>query len=151
MHIPRYYEALDFPALWREFPSATEFLETTAKLSRDALRALQEERFLAQMRRAWMIPFYQRHWGDAGMQPGDITGLESLSNIPTFSVHNLRDALARNPPWGDFMGIDPLVDAPISLVLQTANHREPHLLVLVDVYALAAPPFGGWGLRRRTT
>ena len=121
MHIPRYYEALDFPALWREFPPANEFLETTAKLSRDALRALQEERFLAQMRRAWMIPFYQRHWGDAGMQPGDITGLESLSSIPTFSVHNLRDALARNPPWGDFMGIDPLVDAPIPLVLQTSG------------------------------
>ena len=40
--------------------------------------------------------------------------------------------------------------ARISLVLQTPTHREPHLRVLVDVYALAAPPFGGWGLRRHT-
>jgi len=70
--VPRYYAALDFEALWREFVPAPEYEETTFRLGRDALRALQEERFARQMARAWQIPFYRRHWGGAGIEPGDI-------------------------------------------------------------------------------
>jgi phenylacetate-CoA ligase len=118
---PRYYAALDFEALWRDYPPAPEFFETTWRLPRDQMRALQNERFLTQMKRAWEIPFYQRHWKDAGMQPGDIRSLDDLANIPAFSVHDLRDAIARNPPWGDFIGIDPESDAPMPLAMQTSG------------------------------
>lgn len=119
--IPRYYDALDFPALWAEFPPAPEFQESVARMPVADLHALQESRFLKQMERAWQIPFYQRHWGQAGLKPGHVKGLADLASIPPFSVHDLRDALARNPPWGDFMGIDPAHDAPIPLVLQTSG------------------------------
>ena len=119
--VPRYYAALDFEALWKAFPPAPEYFDTVYRKSRDELHAMQNERFIAQVERAWQVPFYQRHWGAAGMQPGDIRGLDDLRKIPPFSVHDLRDAIARNPPWGDFIGIDPAVDEPMPLVLQTSG------------------------------
>ena len=48
------------------------------RASRDELRALQEQRFRQTMKRGWEIPFFQRHWGSAGMQPGDVKGLAVL-------------------------------------------------------------------------
>ncbi len=119
--IPRYYQSLDFQKLWEKFPPAPEYMDSNYMLSRDALQALQEERFLLQMQRAWEIPFYQRHWGAAGMEPGDIRSLADLSGIPAFAVADLRDALSRNPPWGDFLGLDPETDEPLPLVLQTSG------------------------------
>ena len=119
--VPRYYAALDFEKLWQDYPPAPDYFETTYVLSRDAIRAMQETRFLDQMKRAWEIPFYQRHWGQAGLQPGDVRSLDDLKNIPAFSVHDLRDAIARNPPWGDFIGIDPDHDEPMPLAMQTSG------------------------------
>lgn len=119
--IPRYYGSLDFEQLWREFPPAPDYFAACYRDSRKSLHKLQNERFLAQMRRAWQIPFYQRHWKAAGMEAGDIRSLDDLASIPPFSVHDLRAAIERNPPWGDFMGIDPAVDAPLPLVLQTSG------------------------------
>lgn len=119
--VPRFYASLDFDRLWNEFPPAPDYFETTYVISNDELRATQERRFLQEMQRAWEIPFYQRHWGGAGMQRGDITSLEDLKKIPAFSVHDLRDAITRNPPWGDFIGIDPETDEPMPLALQTSG------------------------------
>ena len=119
--IPRYYAHLDFEKLWADYVPAPEYFDTTYLLSRDAIRAMQEARFLTQMKRAWEIPFYQRHWGTAGMQPGDIRGLDDLRRIPSFSVHDLREAIARRPPWGDFIGLDPDTDSPMPLALQTSG------------------------------
>jgi phenylacetate-CoA ligase len=119
--IPRYYESLDFPALWNEFPTAPDYFESTYLLSSAEIAALQEQRLLQQVARGWQIPFYQRHWGAAGLKPGDIRGLADLKEIPPFSVHDLRESIERNPPWGDFLGIDPEHDAPVPLVLQTSG------------------------------
>jgi len=82
---------------------------------------LQERRLLDQIERGWEIPFYQRHWTKAGMSRGDVRSLDDLQHIPAFSVHDLRDSIAHNPPWGDFLGIDPLTDDPMPLVLQTSG------------------------------
>ena len=119
--VPRYYAALDFEALWREFVPAPEYEETTFRLGRDALRALQEERFARQVARAWQIPFYRRHWGAAGIEPGDIRGLDDLAKLPPFSVHDMRDAIARHPPWGDLIALEAQGDAALPLVLQTSG------------------------------
>ena len=118
---PMYHEALDLRALCEEFPPAATYVATTFKLSRDALEALQSDRFLRQMERAWQVPFYRRRWTDVGLEPGDIRSLEDLGKIPPFSVHDLRDSLAREPVWADYIGIDPKVDAPIPLILQTSG------------------------------
>ncbi len=119
--VPWYYRSLDFEALWREFPPAPDYFASTYLLSREALRALQNERFLRQMQRAWQVPFYRRHWSAAGMQPGDIRSLDDLTKIPPFSVHDLRGSLSDNPPWADYIGIDPATDEPMPLILQTSG------------------------------
>ena len=118
---PRYAAALDFERLWREFVPAPEFLESTCRMARGALRELQEARFARQMERAWQIPFYRRHWGAAGIEPGDIKGLDDLAKLPPFSVHDLRESIARCPPWGDLIALDPACDEPMPLVLQTSG------------------------------
>src|SRR5262245_28823614 len=122
--IPRYHQALDFEALWREFPPAPDYFSGTYRLSRDELRRMQQERFLRQMARAWQVPFYRRHWGAAGMEPGDIRGLDDLGNIPPFSVHDLRASVTDDPPWVDYIGIDPAADAPLPLILQTSGGND---------------------------
>lgn len=119
--IPRYYETLDFPALWREFPTAPDYFDSTYRLPPDQMAAVQQERLLRQIERGWQIPFYQRHWGAAGLRPGDVRTLDDIRHIPPFSVHDLRESIERNPPWGDFLGIDPTSDAPVPLVLQTSG------------------------------
>ena len=119
--IPRYHQSLDFEALWHDFPPAPEYFDTFYRMSRNELRALQEERFLRQMERAWQIPFYRRHWSAAGIEPGDIRGLDDLAQIPPFSVHDMRESVTNDPPWGDLIGIDPARDAPMPLILQTSG------------------------------
>ncbi len=119
--IPRYAAALDFEDLWRDFPPAPEYFTTSYRLKRDRLHALQEVRFLRQMERAWQVPFYHRHWSQAGMEPGDIASLEDLEKIPPFSVHDLRESVARDPLWADYIGIDPATDDPLPLILQTSG------------------------------
>ena len=119
--IPRYAASLDFEALWRRYPPAPDYLDTAHKLSRDELTALQEIRFLEQVRRGWAVPFYRRHWGSAGLEEGDIRCLADLEQIPPYSVSDLRESIERNPPWGDYIGIDPETDAPLPLILQTSG------------------------------
>jgi phenylacetate-CoA ligase len=119
--VPRYYESLDFPALWQEYEPAPDYFSKTYLLSGDELRSLQETRFAAQMKRAWRIPFYQKHWRAGGMDEGDIRSLSDLEKIPPFSVYDLRDAITRAPPWGDLIALDPGSDQPMPLVLHTSG------------------------------
>lgn len=119
--IPWYARSLDFEALWQEYPPPPDYMERVHCIPRDALRNLQEKRFLQQMERAWQIPFYRMHWSKAGMEPGDIRSLDDLLKIPPYTVYDLRDSIERSPPWGDFMGIDFKTDAPMPLILQTSG------------------------------
>jgi phenylacetate-CoA ligase len=118
---PWYSRSLDVEALCREYPPPPDYVDLVHRMPRDALRELQERRFVAQMKRAWEVPFYRRHWSSAGMEPGDIRSLEDLSKIPTYNVYDIRDSIARHPPWGDFMGIDFETDEPMPLILQTSG------------------------------
>lgn len=120
-HVPHYWSSIDFPKLMREFPPPPGFFELVYRMPREQLRALQERRFLATVARGWGIPFFQRLWGGAGLQPGDIRTLDDLSKLPTYSVHDLRDSQSRCPPWGDFMGITPADGKTMPLVLQTSG------------------------------
>ena len=87
-HVPWYFRSLDFEQLWRDYPPPPNFAHMTARLSRDELRAKQEQRFLQTMKRGWEIPFFQRHWSEHGMQPGDIRTLDDLRKVPVYDVHD---------------------------------------------------------------
>jgi len=119
--VPWYGRSLDFEALWREYPPPPDYLDRVHRMSRDELRSLQERRFLAQVERAWQVPFYQLHWGSVGMQPGDVRGLDDLQRIPPYTVDDIRKSIERAPPWGDFAGIDFDSDEPLPLIVQTSG------------------------------
>jgi phenylacetate-CoA ligase len=119
--VPRYAASLDFDALWGDFPPPDEYFQVAYLRSRDELNSIQNQRFLRQMKRAWQVPFYKRHWGAAGMEPGDIRSLDDLQRIPPFSVHDLRIGLEKEPFWADYIGIDPEHDDPIPLIVQTSG------------------------------
>jgi phenylacetate-CoA ligase len=121
VHVPYYWQALDFAKLTAEYPPPPYFYESVYGMPRDALRTLQQQRFLAQMQRAWEIPFFQRHWNNAGMARGDIKSLDDLVKIPPYTVHDIRASIERNPPFGDFMGVSPADGAHMPLVLQTSG------------------------------
>src|SRR5689334_12315329 len=104
--VPWYGRSLDLEALWREYPPPPDYMERVHRISRDELKSLQESRFLAQVARGWQIPFYQLHWSKVGMEPGDIRGLDDLEKIPPYTVHDIRESIARSPPWGDFIGLN---------------------------------------------
>jgi len=118
---PTYAESLDVSALLGEYPPAADYLKRGFLMSRDELNSLQNERFLQQMARAWKVPFYNRRWTAAGLEPRDIKSLDDIEKIPPFSVYDLRDSLAENPMWADYIGIDPTVDEPTPLLLQTSG------------------------------
>ncbi|MFN9805078.1 MAG: phenylacetate--CoA ligase family protein [Betaproteobacteria bacterium] len=120
-HIPWYWRALDFEQLARDYPPPPDYFRSTYRMSRDALHALQEQRFLETMKRGWEIPFFQRHWGRAGMQPGDIRGLDDLTKVPPYTVHDIRESIEIAPPFGDFMGLSPEDGKRMPLVLQTSG------------------------------
>lgn len=102
-----YFDTVDHHQLQRDFPVGDAFVPTFTALSRDALRAQQEARFQRLMRRVWQIPFYQRLYGQHGIEPGDIHGLDDLPALPTFAKSDLMASIEAQPPFGDFHGVAP--------------------------------------------
>ena len=66
-----YFSAFNVEDLLRDYPIAQDFIDRYAHMSRDELRSIQEKRFRSCMARGWQIPFYARHWGAKGIEPGD--------------------------------------------------------------------------------
>jgi phenylacetate-CoA ligase len=108
-------EDVDLPAYWAEFnpremlaayPIGKAFLDGPAQWSTDELRANQERRFQRVVARAWAVPFYQRRWSAAGLEPMDIQTLDDLTKIPKFSKGDLMASIEAHPPWGDYHGLD---------------------------------------------
>ena len=97
---------LDVAAMLRDYPMGRAFLKGPAALSREALRALQERRFARVIERAWQVPFYRERWTAAGLEPGDISGLDDLARVPSFSKDDLMASVAEAPPFGRFDGRD---------------------------------------------
>ena len=85
----------------RDYPPPPFYARTTGLLSADALRNLQEGRFRARMAEAWQVPFYRRRWQAAGLEPGDIRGLDDIAKIPSFNSDDLKEAITSAPPFGD--------------------------------------------------
>lgn len=115
--IPYYCKSVDWDQFIADYPPPPLFNQTVGRLSADTLQALQEKRFLDRVADAWQVPFYQRRWGAAGLEPGDITRLEHIERIPTFNSDDLKGALASADPFGDHYigGKPPLGRMPLKL------------------------------------
>ncbi len=106
MTYPTYFEAFDAKKMLKDYPIGEDLWNRFKGMSRDELYSIQNERFLDVLKRAWEVPFYQRHWGAAGVEAGDIKSLEDITKLPTYSKSDLMKSLADYPPIGDFSGLD---------------------------------------------
>ena len=62
----------------------------------------------AQVRYAWeRSAFYRRRWGDAGVSPDTLKSLDDLAKFPVVRKEDLRAAQAAQPPFGDYLCIEP--------------------------------------------
>lgn len=104
MSFPTYFETFDAKQLLADYPVGQEFVDRFTRMSRDELRALQNQRFLKLMQRGWEIPFYQRLWGNQGIEPGDIRGLGDITRLPVYDKSDLMASVNEHPPYGDFDG-----------------------------------------------
>lgn len=103
---PTYFESFDYKKMLKDYPLGDSFTEQFSGMSRETLEALQNERFLAVVARAWEIPFYQRIWGEAGVKPRDIQSINDIEKLPLISKSDIMDSVERYPPIGDFHGLD---------------------------------------------
>lgn len=101
-----YFDAMDYPGILRDFGRPEEFVERFRTMSRDELRAIQDQRFLRVVAFAWRVPFYHRLWSAVGLQPADIRSIDDIAKIPAYSKSDLMESVADHPPIGDFHGLD---------------------------------------------
>lgn len=106
MTFPSYFEAFDAKQMLADYPVGDAFTQRYTAMSRDELFAIQDRQFRRLMQRGWQIPFYQRLWGNAGIEPGDIRGLADITKLPVYDKSDLMASIADHPPFGDFGGID---------------------------------------------
>lgn len=148
---PSYFDSMDYAALIAEYGRPETFESEIARMPRERLRALQEERFRKVMAFAWKVPFYQRLWGAKGIKPGDIQSLDDIGKLPTYSKADLMASVETYPPIGDFHGLEtyPPEQRP-ALVFQTTSgttgrpqpllfgprSREIQNLLLARLYAM---------------
>ncbi len=103
--LPLYRTSFDFDRLVAEFPLPDVFERTVWRATPDRIRALQERRFLAIVEAGWRNAFYRDRWTRAGLQPGDIRGLDDIVKLPPYTSDDVKDSLEARPPFGDFHGL----------------------------------------------
>ncbi|MFR9803707.1 phenylacetate--CoA ligase family protein [Pseudonocardia sp. RS010] len=100
MTIPYYWSSVDWPRFVEDYPPPPAFTSAMAALSDDGLRALQDQRFRERVREAWDVPFYRDRWRAAGLEPGDVRGLDDITKIPTFTSEDVKESIEAEPPFG---------------------------------------------------
>jgi len=80
-------------------------VECAAPVARDALILAKLK---GQLAWAWeRSAFYRRKWQAAGVSPATLKTLEDLARFPVVQKHELREAQAAHPPFGDYLCIEP--------------------------------------------
>src|SRR5436305_1347243 len=75
--------------------------------SRDALRAVQDEKLRVAVRYAYgCVPFYRRKLDRLGISPSDVRGVEDLHLLPVTTRQEMAEDLAEHPPWGTYTATD---------------------------------------------
>jgi phenylacetate-CoA ligase len=123
-----YFESFRAEDLLRDHPVGDEFL-AFARRSRDELRAHQERLFVRCVDRAWRTGFYRRLWGAAGIERGDLRGLDDLPKLPVFDKSDIMASLAEHPPFGDFGGLDLPDRPPVILHTTSGTTGKPQILL----------------------
>lgn len=130
MTYPTYFEAFDARQMLADYPIGDAFLERYTSMSQDELFAIQDAQFKKLMKRGWDIPFYQRLWGNHGIEPGDIAGLADITKLPVYDKSDLMASIAEHPPYGDFHGLgEPSVRTPSVFHTSSGTTGKPQVLM----------------------
>ncbi|MCB1740824.1 MAG: phenylacetate--CoA ligase family protein [Gammaproteobacteria bacterium] len=119
-----YFSNAEPANLLREYPIGDGFERRFEVMSRDELHALQSRRFLRVLERAWQVPFHARRWRAAGLEPGDVRGLEDIELLPSYGKQDLMDSIEACPPFGDYHGVPGLGSSAAGgtrVVMQTTS------------------------------
>ena len=119
--LPNYFRQTDFEALFREHPLPDEFERGMYRWSADRIRAHQEMLFRAVLANAWTNRFYRKKWRAAGLEPGDVRGLDDLHKLPIVTVHDFKAAIDEEPPFGAHQGVSPADAAREPLKIQSSG------------------------------
>lgn len=104
--LPLYCKSVDWESFFIENPPPDVWYEDVfLTWSKDRIRAYQQRRFSAIMELGWRNSFYQRLWGKAGIEPGDIRGLDDLEKLPIFDSEDVKKSIEEHPPFGEVCGI----------------------------------------------
>ena len=101
-----YFQAMDHAGLVRDHPIGADFPRAFAQLSRDELRARQEAALSPRPRLRLAGAVLPAALAAAGIEPGDIGGLDDLARLPAYDKSDLMASVAAHPPIGDFHGRD---------------------------------------------
>jgi len=104
MSFPTYFESFDIKQMLDHYPVGDNFVSRYSSMSRDELYSKQDKQFKKLMLRGWEIPFYQRLWGNKGIEAGDINGLTDVTKLPVYDKSDLMASVNDHPPYGDFDG-----------------------------------------------
>jgi phenylacetate-CoA ligase len=99
--LPIYHQAIDWPALYRDYPVPDVFEQTVYRWSADRVRELQSRRFLDVMQVGWRNPFYRKRWQAVGLEPGDIASLDDIVKLPTINSEDIKQDQLEHPPFGE--------------------------------------------------
>ncbi|MFM2042442.1 MAG: hypothetical protein RLY86_1018 [Pseudomonadota bacterium] len=127
-----YFDTVDWAAMQRDHPIGDAFVRFARETSADALRAHQERLFQRCVDRAWATPFYRRLWGRAGIERGDVTGLDVLPRLPAFGKAEIMESLDLAPPLGDFAGLEsypPGARPPLIFHTTSGTTGKPQVLL----------------------
>lgn len=130
MTYPTYFEALDAEQMLNDYPVGEAFVDRYKSMSRDELFAIQDAQFKRLMVKGWQVPFYQRLWGEKGIEAGDITGLEDITKLPVYDKTDLMASIAQHPPYGDFHGMgDAATRDPVVFHTTSGTTGKPQVLM----------------------
>ncbi|MDB5430983.1 MAG: hypothetical protein JWP35_2099 [Caulobacter sp.] len=119
--LPLYRDAIDWDAFSRRHPAPDVWFETIFKWPAERVREFQDESFRRLMASAWSNGFYQRLWGAAGIEPGDIRGLDDIVKLPTFTSDDIKADQELHPPFGEIMGVALGPGPAMPLKMQTSG------------------------------
>jgi phenylacetate-CoA ligase len=105
--LPLYIKSIDWDAYFDAIPPADIWYDEIFRgWSKDQIRAYQNHHFLKLMEAGWQNRFYQKLWGAAGIEPGDIRSMDDLVKLPSFDSDDIKKSLEAKPPFGEMCGIE---------------------------------------------
>jgi phenylacetate-CoA ligase len=129
MSFPTYFEAFDARQMLQEYPVGDAFVRRYTGMSRDELHAIQDRQFRKVLARGWQVPFYQRLWGEHGLEPGDVRGLDDLGKLPVYDKSDLMKSIAAHPPYGDYAGLGGDERPPVIFHTTSGTTGRPQALL----------------------